>query len=88
KLDAVIELSVDDAILIDRIETRVAQTQGGARADDNADALKIRLEIYHRQTAPLIDYYAKSGALRTVDGMAAIDAVSDEIASVIAGLDK
>ena len=86
KLDAVIELAVDDAILIDRIETRAAETQGGARADDNADALKIRLDIYHRETAPLIDYYAKSGALKTVDGMAAIDAVSEEIAGVLAGL--
>lgn len=83
-LDAVIELSVDDAILIDRIETRAAETDGGPRDDDNAAALQKRLEIYHRETAPLIDYYARSGVLKTVDGMAPMDEVSQAIAAVLA----
>ena len=69
QLDAVIELEVDDAILISRVETRAAETQGGPRADDNAEALKNRLQVYHAQTAPLIAYYRDRGALRTVDGI-------------------
>jgi adenylate kinase len=46
------------------------------RADDNPEALKKRLDAYRAQTAPLVDYYAGTGQLKTVDGMAAIDAVT------------
>ena len=79
-LDAVVELAVDDAILVSRIEKRAAETEGGPRADDNVEALRKRLQVYHAQTAPLIDYYGDKGVLKTVDGMADIDAVSGEIA--------
>lgn len=78
-LDAVVELKVDEAILLKRVETRVAQAQArgeAVRADDNPEALKIRLDAYRRQTAPLIDYYWEKGNLRTVDGMAPIDEVA------------
>ena len=83
QLDAVVELGVDDKILVSRIEKRAAETDGGPRADDNVDALKRRLEVYHKQTAPLIGYYSDKGILRTVDGMADIDVVSREIATVL-----
>jgi adenylate kinase len=83
KLDAVVELGVDDAILVGRIEKRAKETEGGPRADDNVDALKKRLEVYHQQTAPLIDYYGAKGVLRTVDGMADIDEVSSQIDAVL-----
>ncbi len=86
QLDAVIEIKVDDAILIDRIEGRAAQTAGGARGDDNAEALKTRLKVYHEQTAPLIDYYAARGTLKSVDGMAGIDEVAIEIESIVSAL--
>jgi adenylate kinase len=85
-LDAVVELRVDEGILLKRIETRVAElTAAGkpVRADDNAEALKVRLEAYRKQTAPLIDYYGRKGALKTVDGMAPIDEVTAAIASVL-----
>jgi adenylate kinase len=78
-LDGVIELKVDEGILIKRIETRVAEmTARGekVRADDNAEALKKRLEAYRAQTAPLSAYYAGTGQLKTVDGMAPIDEVT------------
>ena len=78
QLDAVVEVKVDDAALLARIEKRAAET-GGARADDNAETLKKRLDVYHAQTAPLIDYYAGRGMLKSVDGMQSIDAVSEEI---------
>ena len=88
KLDAVVELKVNEGILFKRIETRVAQmTARGEklRADDNAEALMQRLAAYRVQTAPLIDYYAGKGALRSVDGMAAIDQVAAAIDRVLAG---
>ena len=82
KLDAVIELKVDDKILVDRIEMRARET-GGARADDNAETLKKRLKVYYDQTAPLIDFYRKCDMLQSVDGMAAIDEVARQIDTVL-----
>lgn len=82
KLDAVVELKVDDKILVDRIEMRARET-GGARADDNAETLKKRLKVYYDQTAPLIDFYRKRDMLQSVDGMAAIDEVARQIDTVL-----
>jgi adenylate kinase len=85
-LDAVIELKVDEAALLARIERRVKETiAGGAavRADDNPEAFKTRLDAYHAQTAPVSAYYAEKGALKTIDGMAPIDDVSEAIARAI-----
>lgn len=86
KLDAVIELLVDEAILLQRIETRVAEmtARGEAvRPDDNAAALHKRLEAYRAQTAPVSRYYATKGTLHTVDGMAPIDDVTGAIAAIL-----
>ena len=87
KLDAVIELRVDEGILLKRIEKRVAEmTARGEklRGDDNPDVLKGRLAAYRAQTAPLADYYAAKGMLRSVDGMAPIDEVTAAIDAVLA----
>jgi len=86
-LDAVIELKVDEAALIRRIESRNAETtaRGEAlRPDDNPDVLRRRLEAYRQQTAPLIAYYRGRGVLRTVDGMAPIAKVAAAIETVLA----
>jgi adenylate kinase len=86
KLDAVIELKVDEGILVRRIEKRVADmiTRGErVRADDNPEVLKGRLSAYRVQTAPLAGYYAGKGMLKSVDGMAAIDEVTAEIARLL-----
>jgi adenylate kinase len=74
-LDAVIELTVDEAILVGRIEKRAAET-GGARADDNVQTLRNRLAVYREQTAPIVPYYQGKGMLKRVDGMAAIESVT------------
>jgi adenylate kinase len=66
ELDAVIELKVDEDSLLHRIEKRVAEmtARGEAlRADDNAEALKKRLDAYRQLTAPLIGYYAGKGTV-------------------------
>ncbi|MDO8422756.1 MAG: adenylate kinase [Parvibaculum sp.] len=83
KLDAVVELEVDDKILLSRIETRAAQTVGGPRADDNAEALAKRLKVYHEQTAPLTAYYKSRGVLKGVDGMSDINDVTRQLEAVL-----
>ena len=77
-LDAVIEISVDEQMLFDRIEGRARET-GGARADDNAETLRKRLSVYRAQTAPLVDFYRRKGRLRTVDGMKTVEEVAAAI---------
>jgi adenylate kinase len=86
-LDAVIKLKVDESILLRRITTRVEEMKArgeAVRADDNATALQKRLDAYRAQTAPVIDYYAKKGLLRSVDGMAPIATVTEAIDAVLA----
>lgn len=83
-LDHVIEISVDDAILIDRINARVSQTpEAERRDDDNAETLKRRLAVYHEQTAPILPYYRDRGMLKKVDGMQPIDEVTKQIEAII-----
>ena len=87
KIDAVIEIRVDDGILVSRIEKRAAETWaagGTVRADDNAEALRTRLMAYYRETAALTGYYFAHDLLKTVDGMASIDAVTVQIDEILA----
>jgi len=89
KLDAVIELKVDDGILESRIENRARETAaagGTPRADDNADALRKRLMAYYRETAPLIGYYFAKGKLHSVDGMAPITEVAGSVDGILSTL--
>ncbi|MBV9656131.1 MAG: adenylate kinase [Acetobacteraceae bacterium] len=104
KLDAVIELKVDDAALTERITGRYTCAKCGTgyhdtfkeprvlgvcdvcgsgefvrRADDSRETVIARLVAYHAQTAPIIPHYREAGLLRTVDGMAGIDSVSQQI---------
>lgn len=86
KLDAVIELKVDQAVLIERMEKRVADTLsagGTVRSDDNRDTFARRLDEYRRKTAPLLDYYRRRGELIEIDGMQGMDVVTRDIASVL-----
>ena len=58
-------------------------TEFTRRADDNAETVAARLEAHHRQTAPLLTYYAGQGVLRVVDGMAEMDEVARQIEAVL-----
>ncbi|MBX9700638.1 MAG: adenylate kinase [Acetobacteraceae bacterium] len=58
-------------------------TEFTRRADDKAETVAARLEAYHRQTAPLLPYYAAKGVLRVVDGMAEMDEVARQIEAVL-----
>ncbi len=53
------------------------------RDDDKPETVKKRLDVYHEQTQPLIDYYAKQNILKTVDGTQPMEAVFDAIVSVL-----
>ena len=86
KLDSVIELRVNEAVLLQRVETRIAEMQArgeAVRADDNAEALAKRLDAYRAQTEPLVHYYGDKRALATVDGMASIDEVTAQISRIL-----
>lgn len=82
KLDAVIELRVNESALLSRVETRVAQMRERGeevRLDDTPEVLTKRLASYRSQTEPLIHYYSERRKLSTIDGMMAIDEVTRAI---------
>ncbi len=86
KLDAAVELRVNEGVLLQRVETRIAEMTArgeSVRADDNAEALAKRLAAYRAQTAPLVDYYAEKRLLATVDGMKSVEEVSADIAAML-----
>jgi adenylate kinase len=90
-LDTVIELVVDDRALVGRIVKRAEEAKAAGqpvRKDDNPAVFEERLREYYKKTAPLTGYYYAKGRLKTVDGMASIDAVTAEIEAVLAAATK
>ena len=85
KIDRVLELKVDDAVLLSRVEARI-KAGGALRADDTPETLQHRLGVYYKNTAPLLDYYRAQGKLKTVDGMAPVEAVTAQIAGMLDGV--
>jgi adenylate kinase len=89
KLDAVIELRVNESALLDRVETRVAEMRARGeevRIDDTPEVLSKRLASYRSQTEPLIHYYSERRKLATVDGMMTIEQVTREINRILAAV--
>ncbi|HYJ35980.1 MAG TPA: adenylate kinase [Rhizomicrobium sp.] len=85
KIDLVLELKVDDAVLLSRVEARI-KAGGVLRSDDTPETLAHRLGVYYKNTAPLIEFYRGQGKLKTVDGMAPVEAVTAQIAAVLDGV--
>ncbi len=86
KLDAVIELKVDQAKLMQRILTRAEETRARGepvRKDDDPEVFKARLEAYNRDTAVVSPYYAAKGQLQQIDGMRPIDEVTAAIDGIL-----
>lgn len=88
KIDAVIELKVDDEAMVGRMESRVRENPGAARADDTPETLRKRLGVYRQNTEPLLDFYRGQGKLVTVDGMAPIADVSAAVRAVVGRVGK
>ncbi|EGP06752.1 adenylate kinase [Bradyrhizobiaceae bacterium SG-6C] len=90
KLDAVVELRVNESALLERVETRVAQMRERGeevRIDDTPEVLSKRLASYRAQTEPLVHYYSEKRKLITVDGMMTIEQVTAAINRVLAALE-
>lgn len=91
KLDAVIELRVNESALLARVEKRVAEMleRGeSVRADDTPEVLSKRLANYREQTEPLVHHYSDKRKLITIDGMMPIEEVTAEIERVLAAVTK
>src|SRR3954464_2022288 len=89
KLDAVIELRVNESALLARVESRVAEMLARGeqvRVDDTPEVLSKRLASYRSLTAPLIHYYSERRKLLTVDGMMTIEHVTREINRILTAI--
>jgi adenylate kinase len=89
KLDAVIELRVNESALLQRVESRVAEMRArgeDVRVDDTPEVLTKRLASYRSLTEPLIHYYSERRKLLTVDGMMTIEHVTREIGRILAAI--
>lgn len=89
KLDAVIELRVNESALLQRVENRAAETKTRGeevRVDDTPEVLTKRLASYRSLTEPLIHYYSERRKLLTVDGMMTIEHVTREIGRILAAI--
>ena len=89
KLDAVVELRVNESALLQRVETRVAEMRARSeevRIDDTPEVLAKRLAQYRSLTEPLIHYYSERRKLLTVDGMMTIEQVTREINRILAAI--
>lgn len=90
KLDAVVELRVNESALLERVETRVAQMRERGeevRIDDTPEVLSKRLASYRAQTEPLVHYYSEKRKLITIDGMMTIEQVTGAINRVLSALE-
>ena len=80
KLQAVIALVADPSQLVERLLKR-AEIEG--RADDNADSIRHRIDVYHAETAPLLEVYRDRGLLVEVDAMGAVEDVRTRITNAL-----
>ena len=77
-LDATVYLKVPEPVLMERLLAR-------ARADDSAEVIRHRLQVFSETTSPLIEYYRERGILVEVDGNQAPDSITAEIISRLSG---
>ena len=83
KVAAMIELAVPEDELMTRLINRGKES---GRSDDNEETIKKRLNVYHTQTSPLIDWYEKEGIHHHVEGLGTVDDIFGRICQVIDAL--
>lgn len=74
--DCVLNLEVPDEVLVSRLLER-------KRKDDNEETIRRRLEVYHKDTVPVIDFYQQKGTLETIDGDRTMEEVTEQLNKVI-----
>ncbi|WP_371745968.1 adenylate kinase [Arthrobacter oryzae] len=79
-LDVVLQLTADDEELVERLLGRARET---GRSDDNEAVIRHRLDLYHEQTEAVVATYARRTILTRVDGIGAIDEVTDRVMDAI-----
>lgn len=79
-VDKVVYLDVSDKEALWRLSGRVDE---GIREDNTLQAIRKRIELFHEKTMPVLDYYKQEGKLVNVDGEREIDAIFEEICSVL-----
>ncbi len=83
KVAAMIELDVPEEELMTRL---IKRGEMSGRTDDNAETIKKRLDVYHSQTAPLIDWYEAEGLRHQIDGLGELDRIFGDICKVVEAL--
>ena len=83
RVAAMIELDVPEDELMTRL---IKRGQESGRSDDNEETIRQRLQVYHSQTAPLIDWYEKEGIRNHIDGLGELDRIFSDICKVIDGI--
>lgn len=83
KVAAMIELDVPEEELMKRL---ILRGQQSGRSDDNEETIKKRLDVYHSQTAPLIEWYNKEGIRHHIKGFGELDRIFADICEVIDNL--
>lgn len=78
KIDVFISLAVPKEELIKRILSR-----GQGRADDTEENIKTRLEVYNKDTAPVMNYYKKKGLVQEIDGTGTIEDIFGRILAIL-----
>ncbi|HAH09540.1 MAG TPA: adenylate kinase [Alphaproteobacteria bacterium] len=82
EIDVVLEIRVDEAALVKRVEQRAADAKAAGqpvRPDDDPETFKKRLKVYHDETAPVLPYYENQKKVRVIDGMLPIEKVWEQI---------
>lgn len=88
KLDAVVELVVDETVVLERVLNRAQMARASStevRKDDDFETMRVRLEAYRTATVPLSDYYHWQRRLYRVDGMMSVDEVTSAILNATEG---
>lgn len=84
-LDAVVEITADSDVLVQRIINRAKENaaSSGARSDDNVEVVRNRLAVYRELTEPLVGYYRAQGLVKSVDGMQSVEQVTASIRNAV-----